>query len=161
MKFYTLQNLKAWNQAKLKGYLEGNKEYADEEFFSKSYLWMMEQMSKRLKHYNEEYPIWLWVDPSNINCVELLQDEWVILEVNLSNEQVLLSNFEAWHIVLNDCHLDEENLKMTKEKSWECIFDKGILKKLGYGFDDYDLQAVTGKIELNDIKVIKYIVNKV
>lgn len=160
MKFYTIQKLKAWEEAKSHGVLTGDKDYIDEDWLLDSYIWIMKQMKKRLKDYNDEFPVWLWLDTSNIYFNELLEDEYVLLEVSLPEEQVLISNFDAWHTVINNWHLDEENDTITKEESWEYIFDKEKLDKLGYGFDNEDLQGVTGIINCKDIKVLKYILNE-
>lgn len=160
MKYYTIQKLYAWEDAKERGYLTGNKAYIDEECFLSSYIWMMKQMAKRIKNYNNEFPIWLWLDTSNICFNELLNDEWVLLEINVSDEQVLLSNFEAWHFVLNNWDFDEENKTISKEQSWEYIFDKDKLKKFDYGFEKEDLQGTIGKVDCKNIKVLKYILNE-
>ena len=158
MKYYTVQKLSAWLDANNKGYLTGNEEYIDKEWFLKSYKWMMKQMTKRLINYNNEFPIWLWLDISNISFSELLNDEWVLLEIELDDEHVLLSNFLAWHHVLNDCSLDDD-CQITKEQSWEYIFNEHDLEKFGYGFEDEDLQGTIGKIDCDHIKVIKYLLN--
>lgn len=159
MKFYTIQKLKAWNEAKLKGFLTGDNNYIDKEWFLDSYTWMMNQMSKRLPNYKEEYPVWLWLSTDNISFSELLQDNYVLLEVKLDENQVLISNFDAWHFVLNDSHFDEEDTSITKEESWEYIFNKEKLAKWNYEFEKEDLQEVIGRIDCKDIKVLKYIVS--
>jgi hypothetical protein len=120
---------------------------------------MMEQMGKRIENYHNELPIWLWLDTSNICFSELLNDEWVLLEIKLSEEQVLLSNFEAWHYVLNGWNFEEGNSIITKEQSWEYIFDKDKLERFGYGFEKEDLQGTIGRIDCKDVKIIKYILN--
>lgn len=101
MKCYTIQNLNAWEEAKIKGYLTGDRKFVDKDFLS-SYTWMVQQMGKRIDNYNNELPVWLWLDTANICFNELLDGEWVLLEVELSEDQVLLSNFEAWNFILND-----------------------------------------------------------
>lgn len=159
MKFFTMQKLKAWKNAQLKGYLSGNGDYIDAKWFGNSYKWMMKQMALRLKNYNNELPIWLWLDTSNIYFNELLNDEWVLLEINILEEDVLLSNFNAWNVILNDGHLNEDNTAITKEQSWEYIFNKNKMKQLGYSFDIDDLQGVIGKVDCKNIKPIKYILN--
>ena len=63
---------------------------------------MVQQMGKRIDNYNNELPVLLWLDIANICFNELLDGEWVLLEVELSEDQVLLSNFEAWNFILND-----------------------------------------------------------
>lgn len=159
MKCYTVQRLNAWKEAKIKGYLTGNRKFIDEEWFLSSYTWIMKQMAKRLKNYNNEFPVWVWLDTSNICFNELLDDEWVLLEIELNEEQVLLSNFEAWHYVLNGWIFEEENSIITKEQSWEYIFDKDELERFGYGFEKEDLQGTIGRIDCKNIKAIKYILN--
>lgn len=157
MIFFTLQKSEAWEEAQQKGYLTGNIDHINVEWFMESYTWMINQMSKRLKNYNNEYPVWLWLDYRNVSFANIMKGDWVFLEVNIPKEEVLLSNFDAWHVVLNEGHFyDDENV-MTKEESWECIFEKDILEKMGYDFDDMDLQGVIGKIDVKDIRVLKCI----
>ncbi|MET7027653.1 DUF3841 domain-containing protein [Ligilactobacillus salivarius] len=67
------------------------------------------------------------------------------MEINILEEKVLLSDFEAWHFVLNDWYyspatneqewerlekkfdsLPERKQKQVKEKSWQRIFDTDI-----------------------------------
>lgn len=160
MKLYTVQNLKAWIKSQELGYLTGNDEYIDEDF-KPAYNWMKEQMKNKLRNYNEETPIWLWLDVNNINIGELLNDEYVILEVKLDESEVLLSNFIVWHNVLNGWHVDE-TYDMTIEESWELIFDFEELEEMGYDIDDIsNVQGVTHKINLKDITKIKYMVNNI
>lgn len=160
MKYYSIQKLAAWEEAKEKGFLSGNKKYVDEEFFLNSYLWMMKQMKKRIKDYNNEFPIWLWLDKSNLFLTQYLEDEWCLLEIEMDEDKVLLSNFDAWHVVLNDWRFEEENKNISKEESWEYIFNKEKLKELGYEFDKEDLQGTTGRIDCKNIRVLKYIVDE-
>lgn len=161
IKLYTMQKLKAWKKAQQRGYLVGNREYVWENFID-SYSWMRNQMYKRLNKYDGEYPIWLWLETDNINFSEMINEDWVLLEINLSKEDIVLSNFDAWHIVLNNGYFDEEPLtQREKEINWEYIFNRDKLEEWGYSWSTHNLQAVAGRIELENIKVIKYIVDKV
>jgi hypothetical protein len=99
------------------------------------------------------------VDTSSIDFEELMMDDFVLLEVNIPKENVLLSNFEAWHMVFNDDVFDEDS-KDTKEDQWEYIFNKDKMSQYGYEFGLSDLQGVVGRIDLKDIKVLKYIVSE-
>lgn len=157
MKCYTIQKLKAWREAEIKGYLTGNEEFLDGEWLSPYYPWMKKQMVKRIKNYNNETLVWLWLDPSNINFVELLDDKYVLLEVEVEDDQILLSNFDAWNFVLNDWNLDETNT-ISKEESWEYMFDKEKLEKYELDFENCDLQGTMGKIDCKNIKVLKHII---
>ncbi|RXZ81749.1 DUF3841 domain-containing protein [Paenibacillaceae bacterium] len=166
MKFWTVQHINSWNTAKEKGYLEGNRAYIFEDFLD-SYMWMMEQMSKRLANYQGNFPIWLRLkrpdlrQSGHLNKKEL----GVLLEVELSDDEVLISDFMAWHLVINNHFLalteeeddlfEADKLSMTKEESWTRIFDYKELKKYEYWKGEENLQAVTGRIEISRIRLVK------
>ena len=163
--YYSIQTKEAYNDALLKGYLEGNRKYIDD-FFINSYHWIMKQMNKRLVNYNTEYPIWLWSKKTIIeNGVYEKDTEWVLLKIFIDDKDVLLSDFMSWHCVLNNIMLpinkNEEDIKDKNiiQKSWERIFDINMLKNNEYileNISDVDeIQGVTGRIKINDIKMIK------
>lgn len=168
--FWTIQSLDQWNKAKDIGYLVGDKNYIIEDF-EKYYLWMMKQMSKRLSDYNGEYPIWLWPKRPDLRMSGYLPKgkPGVLLQIDLDEKNVLLSDFIVWHIVLNDGFIsitdEEEELYdqgksgMTKEQSWERIFDFHLLKKAEL-IDMEELQGVTGKIDIKNIKSVKKFVSR-
>jgi hypothetical protein len=159
MKYYTLQMLDAWNEAKEKVYLIGNKDFAIPEF-QRYYQWMMSQMSKRLKDYNNEYPIWLWLSLDHVNIESTLDYDYVLLEIELDEDKVLLSKFDAWHVILNDGYFGDDIEGVNQEKDWEMLFDVDKLIELEFTSDDEDYQGVTGRINLDNIKVLKYILNE-
>lgn len=164
MIFYTTQSIKKWNYANKIGYLEGEKQYISNTRID-VYSWMMKQMKKRLSKYNDEYPIWLFTKESYLKRHKDLniKEGYVLLQVDIPKKDVLLSNTEAYQLVYNNQPLylgnefeliEEGILNMTKEQSWEHIFDLELLKnsdKELYKSDD-DIQGVTGRIELQNIK---------
>lgn len=159
MRYYTLQTLKAWNEAKEKGYLTGNEEFVIPEF-KRYYQWMMKQMSKRINSYNNEYPIWLWLTLENVHIESTLDDDYVLLEIELLEDKVLLSKFDAWHVILNNGYFSDDVEGINQEEDWETLFDIDKLIKLEFTFDNDYYQGVTGKINLDNIKVLKYILNE-
>jgi hypothetical protein len=164
-KYYTIQTIEAWNQAIELKYLEGNVDYIDKSFIE-PYHWLMDQMEKRLKSYNGEYPIWLWPKRQDLRKSGYLSkgQHGVLLEIELDENDVLLSDFEAWHFVLNNWFFsisdDEEKmfeegkLLITKEKSWERIFDFSLLNSLD-GWEHINIQGVTGRVDIKSIRLIK------
>ena len=155
-KYYTIQSIEGWKEAQRIGYLVGNPDYVWDDF-SDPYQWMMRQMNKRILSYEGEYPIWVWTERQDLRRSGYFKSgiRGVQLELNIPDEKVLLSDFNAWHFVLNNDSLlidDEENI--SKEESWERIFDFDFLvNQLEWG--DIDPQGVTGKVLLSDIKLIK------
>jgi hypothetical protein len=154
--YYTIQGINAWIEAQNQGYLVGNKEYVCEDFI-RPYQWMMKQMQKRIPDYNGEYPIWLWPDKQDLRRRGYNERgmKAVYLEIEIPENQVLLSDFQAWHCVLNDFPLlDHEDEIIDKELSWERIFDLEYLQRHpDWGI--LDIQVVTGKIDLNHVKSVR------
>lgn len=166
MKYYSLQNLDAWKDAIKNGYLVGNKKYIMDEEFDAHYQWMMKQMEKRINVDASDYPIWLWLTLNNVNIEEItfnLSCDYVLLEIDLPEDKVLLSNFDAWHIILNNGYFSDNIDNVNQEDDWETLFDKDTLEdeNFGFTFEDEDYQGVTGKINIENITVLKYIVSKI
>lgn len=154
--FYTIQTVDAWKGAQIKGYLVGEREYIYKDWLE-PYHWMMSQMVERVKEYNGEYPIWLWLTRPDLRRSAHLERgmKGVLLELIISEERVLLSDFQAWHLVLMDSPIlsyEEENI--DKEKSWERIFDFDYLMNHSE-WGSIDLQGVTGKVPIDEVKLIK------
>lgn len=159
--YYTIQTDDAWREAQNKGYLIGKREYVYDDWL-KPYLWMISQMAKRVKEYNGEYPIWLWTTRPDLRRSAHLErgTKGVLLEMIIPEERVLLSDFQAWHLVLMDIPIlsyEEENI--DKEKSWERIFDFDYLMN-DSEWGSIDLQGVTGKVSIDEIKLIKEFIAK-
>lgn len=140
MILWTIQHKAAYEELLRKGVLRANPEYIFEEFFRESYEWMAEQMKKRIGSPPEgvHLPIWAWyqwegkrkrLDMRTHGCWSDKGVPIVLLTLDVPDECVLLSDFDYWHVVLNDSALIfpiDNNTVYSKEeqrKSWEKIFD--------------------------------------
>lgn len=159
-KLYTIQTLEAWSTALARGFLTGDEAYIMEESFLPAYRWMMNQMKLRLSRYSSEFPVWFWLTPERISLHQYFQDDWVVLEAELEDDEYLVSQFEAWHFVLNDFGLDEPR-DINRAETWLRIFDTRWLTANGFECEDEDMQAVTGSVPVSKIKVLKYIVSAI
>lgn len=118
--------------------------------FKLAYQWMIKQMKRKisLPPQNVKTPLWAWYRSSDYHhkrpdfrWVRDYPDE-VCIEFNIPEGQVLLSDFEAWHFVLNNWYyssatsekeweqgehwfdsLTKNKQQRVKEKSWQRIFD--------------------------------------
>lgn len=115
-----------------------------------AYAWIVIQMEKRFpKPSNVVFPIWAWHTydwKRKLNLEEggfgIPGTKYACLELEVPDEQVLLSDFDNWHAVLNGYYLAdgknkiewEENhkwfdslplskKKIIMKKSWEKIFN--------------------------------------
>lgn len=166
--YWTLQTVEAWEQYKKLGYLEGASAHA---VYPNEYQWIMQQMKKRLPNYNGEHPIWLWVKKPDMRQTGHFRGgtKCVRLTVELDETDVLISDFEDWHCVLNnwfcsdnekeDIAFEQGLLNITKEDSWERIFAlHRIRDPEWHGHEERKLQGTTGRIEIERVKKVEYFV---
>lgn len=169
MIFWTMQRIEMWEEAKLLGFLKGKEDYS---MYPKEYKWMMSQMKKRLSNYAGEFPIWLWNTKPDMRTTGHFPGgtECVRLKIKLHKEDVLMSDFDRWHSVLNDS-FDSDNqeedidfykglLDITKEESWERIFDLDRKVDADWTGAREHLQGVTGRISLNNVIGIEAFVTR-
>lgn len=160
--YWTIQTINKWLEVQQLGYLTGNIDYIWE-YFVEPYKWMMEQMTNRLPNYKGEYPVWLWTERPDLRKSGHLEkgEQGVLLKVVLDEGDVLLSEFQAWHFVLSHLYLNldvEDDRMITADeiqKSWAAIFDLERLRNHDDWGPHLDLQGVTGKVLLEQIKLEK------
>jgi len=169
--YYTVQTLHAYQKLNETGFLAGDKNHIFPDFCI-PYRWMSEQMKNRLG-LDCSYPIWLWTAKPDLNQESLLPEgeKGVLLTIEISDEYVLLSDFQAWHCVLNDwfCSLTEEEdelfdegkISLSKEESWERIFDLKLIRNSEMWITEEQLiQGVTPSINKSQIKEIELFIAK-
>lgn len=161
--YWTIQTKAKWNQAQKLGYLVGEFSFIDEDY-KEPYHWMMAQMKKRIPHYGGEYPVWLWTERPDLRESGYLErgEQGVLLKIELHFNTVLLSDFQAWHMVLNNSYMSLEEVTEDEvypleeiRKSWELIFELNQLKASEMWGEPHHLQGVTGKIKTGQIDVMK------
>jgi len=113
--------------------------------FDKAYGWLAAEMKKRIgaPPRGIKYPIWAWHtinwkhSKPDLRMREFYFSEPMLcIEIEMPDNEVLLSNEDSWHIVLNDSYYsdseeDWENYESfpllkqekTKDASWRKIFD--------------------------------------
>jgi hypothetical protein len=142
---------------------------------------MAEQMKKRLPGCSGRFPLWAWYKPRpDLRRSGHLErgTPGVRLELLVPASRVLLSDFDAWHCVLNRWHLsltEEEDarwesrlpkgyrpgselppeLERELRASWERIFDLELVAKSGWVAKEQWVQAVLERIELADVVGVK------
>lgn len=169
MKFYTIQTEKFWEENKNNLYLKNNSDYIWDELVY-PYKWMYQQMIQRIADYDDSM-IWVWIKRPDLRQSGYLNpgEKGVLLEIDINETQVLLSDFEMWHVVLMNLPVKfSDNENIDKEKSWERIFDFNICLDI-YKQSDEDFnesnfkitkQGVTSKVSLNNVKLIKRFIAK-
>lgn len=152
--------------------------------YEDAYDWMSEQMAKKIgKPSPNIYPIWGWYRYGDhnpgLNHWKFSgygddQEETVYLELEISSDQVVLSDFDDWHAVLNNQYLNPASNELeydiferqfnsytrkvqerVKRQSWEDIFN---LKNYDNEFRSRGqyIQATFWEITRDDIKKVKF-----
>lgn len=153
MKLWTIQPVEVYGEILEKGYYICDQSKAENaKDFADSYKWMVRQMDKRgISHPdNATSPVWAWhtynwrqhqpdLREGGHGC---RGEKSVCLELEVPDEEVLLSDFDEWCIVLNKWYIDDstneeeydeffeefdklppKEQKILKEASWEKVFD--------------------------------------
>lgn len=163
--YWTIQSAGKWEEIQKKGVLTANPDFIWPEDL-KAYNWLREKMNEKIPNGCEEYPIWLWVDRPDLRKKGHLEagEKGVLLKIEIEDQRVLLSDFQAWHFVLNNWYFDIDGSEMDEshltqsaiEKSWELIFDFDyLIQHPNWGENVCTVQGVTHSIKLNEITCVK------
>lgn len=141
MILWTIQHRHSYENMKKYGVLRADEEHLLDDCFKDAYLWMSTQMKNRIGNPPKGviFPVWAWYQWEGKRKRPDMRSfgrRWaergtpiVLLTVDVPNNCVLLSDFDYWHIVLNNGAVifpyDETAVysQKEKEKSWENIFD--------------------------------------
>lgn len=182
MRLYSIQTLEAYNSLIENGVLLGSDKYIWPEFKS-SYDWLVQQMKLKIggKEYINQYPIWAWFQyhdsikrKPDLRSTSHLEKGTlgVRIEFEKPDNQVLLSDFNDWHCVLNywphiedDKHFDkllkDNNVKFGDvenytpeihkfiQDSWQNIFDLTNI-------ENRSIQATMWNIKKEEIIKVDY-----
>lgn len=156
MKFYTVQGADHWRKSKESGVLTGGTALTHVDLdWHPAYKWMRDQMSRRLKTTSGDFPVWgfQWGTFHTFQPDERwgpVGEKMVVLGFEVPAERVLLSDFMAWHAVLGNVPLSEEERAFSEEEklaSWNRIFDLDNLE----GWSDGTLQGCIDKVAPTEV----------
>ena len=140
MKLWTIQPIEFYNELIRNGQIHCSEKYIDS-YFKESYSWIITQMENRIgKRPNKSiYPIWSWYQYKNneskrpdLRTSGLLSKgtKGVRIEFEKPKIEILLSDFNLWHFVLNYWHIsDNKEQKLEFEKLLELSNVEFIDKK--------------------------------
>lgn len=201
MKLWTIQSLKWYENFVKNGVI-----YADptrinwlkEENFALAYDWLIAEMEQRLgkKPLSNCYPIWAWYQWQDsqkrkpdlrFSSVGNKGEKSVLLEIEKADNQVLLSDFELWHSVLNEwCITDNEleddlfnqalarvgidfcdknayptNLRQQMIESWQKIFDMDYCSEYSTRpFEKKSIQATFWRLSQEEVRSVRFFTAK-
>ena len=189
MRVWTIQPVEVWEELNKKGYFICDPTKADyisdkEWNFKEAYDWLVGQMQYRIgrRPIGVSYPIWAWhthdwqhkkPDLRKVGLGNKGQKS-VCIEVEIPDNQIVLTDFDAWHFVLNKWYFDdshsEEEWKMlhakydrldrdVKEKvkiqSWQKVFDVSPFQT-EWCHRGRSIQATSCVLHLKDVKDVRF-----
>jgi len=129
MILWTIQNLSAWKMLQSRGCLQASRSCIQEQLYP-AYRWMKSQMRQRLgkSPFPDCFPLWAWVQWQGCNkkrpdlrfSGHMPSGEiGVLIEFHAEAPEVLLSDFDLWHYVLNYWYLPNSN---EDEARFDAVF---------------------------------------
>lgn len=152
--------------------------------FTGAYDWLTEEMRKRVGPPPDgvKYPIWAWhtwygkrkkPDLRRMRWETGMKGETLVcLEIEIPDSEVLLSDYDKWHAVLNDwliCDSEEEGERLYaymetlpeeektafKNKNWERVFNVSPFKNDGISREDF-VQATFWELKKEQLRGVRY-----
>ena len=187
MRVWSMQPLEVYNEIMKKGYYVCNPKKSElireESNFRIAYNWLIKEMVKRIGYPPKgvQYPVWAWAVYNGRNHKPDLRtgqlkpgQEGVCIELEIPENQLVLSDFDAWHSVLNDSFSDTsknemewekqhdwfdslpyEERQIVKEKSWQNIFNIEPYESDWVCIGKY-VQATFWVLRKEDIKKVQF-----
>lgn len=114
MRLWTIQCPGAWELAQCHGVPRGDGRRIAFVDFRPAYRWLMEQMRCRVPGYRGRYPIWAWPKKPDLRRSGYYDrgTPAVRIEFVAPSRMVLLSEHQAWHVILR-----QGDLPLTWEES--------------------------------------------
>ena len=147
------------------------------------YNWLMRQMKQRIGPPPEQvtYPVWaIYQQSDKYRKPDLRRERWefgcdeerfACIEIEIPDREVLLSDFDAWYIILSNGLLSdtEEDRRLEaqyealspsekrrmKEKNWERVFDLSPLNN-GWARRGYEIQATFWELRLEQVRGVRF-----
>lgn len=182
---WTIQDEKAFREFERTGVLRANEDYLFcQDDFRFAYDWISNQMKKRIgiPPKDTQYPVWAWYQwegkrkrmDHRLSGYAKRGTPLVQITFEADPNSFLLSDFDAWHIVLANQYLANNEAEWDKfyeanprpgqaavEPSWERIFD------LSRYTPDWDcdpekksIQATLWQIALSQVKKVEHFLAK-
>lgn len=197
MRIWTIQNEAAWEYLICYGKLQAESQHQFDEW-PHAYDWMRDQLIKRVGHppRKDVAPLWGWFHWANANKkrpdIRSLRHHWkpagdyILIECDLSDNHVILSDFHAWNVILGGSYLgrsDEEcddfekalaacgwkrgnpipdKLKGWLYRSWERVIDmKELEEPYWHDMKKKSIQACFWEIRMDQILSHKSFTSKI
>lgn len=115
MRLWTIQTVEAYQRLMQTGVFRADTKHICDDSFADAYNWMVSEMAKRIGSPPDgvKYPVWAWYQwegkrkKPDLRCGGYAPHgtTLVLLTVDIDESDVVLSDFDDWHFVLNYFYL--------------------------------------------------------
>lgn len=148
------------------------------------YDWLVRQMKQRIGPPPDKvtYPVWAWYQQQGKHRKpDLRRERWEVgcdgerfacIEIEIPDRDVLLSDFDAWCIILSDFLISDteqedrcleaqyealspSEKRRMKDKNWERVFDLSPLNN-GWARRGYEIQATFWELRLEQVRDVRF-----
>lgn len=118
--------------------------------FNRAYDWMMSQMERRIpvsRPQQAAYPLWVWVQVGSYKKEyhpsgnDYTHGKDVLLELDIPEDQILLSDFDLWHCVLNEGSTGTDRLMEKALDRFYCQNKEATLQEYPQELREYVIQS--------------------
>jgi len=185
LKLWTIHSMEVWKLLKQQEYYHGVDGLINKlGLCIEAYNWMKNQLALKTGTEKDYYPVWAWVKRPDLRTSGHLSkgEKGILIEFEIDENDVLTSDFELWHYVLNYWYLPSsmeegdnfknelknKGLSIYKQKplpepyhtkvvqSWQKIFDLDwFAKGIADKREDKLMQAVFWELKLEQVKKVK------
>lgn len=186
MILWTMQPLEIWDIINEKGYYrcDDSKSNMLEPEIGEKYKWLVRQMRKRIgpPPAGVTFPVWAWYKQNgNHKKPDLRSERWyygpgkekyTCIELEIADDQVLLSDFDAWCIILLNgllCESEEEADRLDhfyeslmpkeqllfRDENWQKVFDLTPLRN-EYMKRGYWVQATFWELRKEMVRDVRF-----
>lgn len=141
IRLYTIQHIEVLEKVLKKGTYSPITKYIYDESFVNAYNWLYQASRKKNKNWKSKRPIWCWTKRPDLRSYRYIRDsrlnnrkqKMVLLELKIPKKNIVLTDFEKWHFILNELYLPN---KFYNEKEFYSFYKKyeknGKLSKKGF-----------------------------
>lgn len=188
MQLWTMQPVEVYEILMQDGVFRTDPQKVDMPEFLTAYDWLNQYLERKTeKPATVSYPVWAWYrfngkekkPDLRHSCYGRRGEKMVCLELEVPDNEVLLSDFDLWHFPLNNWWLDidvfqddyteeqydeshrwfdslsKENQQKEKDKSWQKIFDIEPYENDWIAKGKY-VQAVFWELKLEYVKKVQF-----
>lgn len=123
--------------------------FNSDESFRFAYAWMIQRMDERIERpAHVKLPVWAWYRNYGANAKpdrrralyrNYDKSEYALMELEIPENALLLSDFNDWHCVLNDCpNLPDEVWDELDDNAWDSFSEEEKLESWNDIFDKPD-----------------------